>query len=162
VTAVAGPIPIGASPDGNPVATTFGPEEGFNPTITYHQSGANLVVDVWLNRGSSGVDHLQTLVVPPRGNQNCLILGTTSAPYPTLFTPQRVIGGVVTSDATTLDLTTANSNIVLIGHDAIAPGLHVVLVLLYDDTFRLDAVDDAGSVLHTVSDADRDAFPDTC
>jgi hypothetical protein len=155
-----GPIPEGASPDGNPVAVTYG-SGGFNPTITYHQDGANTVIDTWVNLGPDGVLHLDTLVVPPRGSQNCLILGTTSAPYSNILGPARIIGGVVTSRATAVSVTATSSASAFISYDEIAPGLHAVLVLLDDDAFRADAVT-GSTVLASVNESDRDAFPASC
>jgi hypothetical protein len=161
-TTPVGPIPAGASPDGHPVALTYGGGD-FNPTITYHQEGGNAVIDVWNNQGAAGVQHLDTLVVPPRGNQNCLILGSTSAPFPNLFAPQRIIGGVVTTQAVEVSAYgTSSTGIAYISHDAVAPGLHAVLVLLDDDAFTATASYPRGIVQHTVSDTDRDAYPDTC
>jgi hypothetical protein len=161
---VSAPIPAGASPDGYPVGVAYG-GGGFNPTVTYHQDGDNVVVDVWVNLGADGVQHLDTLVVTPRQNQNCLILGATSAPppnpYPTV-SPQRIIGGVVTTRIATLSVSAPGGGIALIGRDVVAGDLHPVLVLVDADTFRVDAAGTAGFVQHTVTESDRDAFPDTC
>jgi hypothetical protein len=156
-----GALPVGASPDGYPVALSYG-GEGFNPTITSHQEGGNTIVDVWNNQGAAGVQHLDTLVVPPRGNQNCLIFGSTSAPFVNAFGYQRIIGGVVTTRAAEIHVYGSGFGVAYISPDPVAPGLHAVLALLDDETFFASADDNIGFSLHTVTDSDRDAFPDTC
>jgi hypothetical protein len=173
-TATTGPtmLPTGVSPDGHPIGVNYPVLENWEPLLTYHQEGDTDVVDVWVNLGPGGVQHLDRIEIPPRPGQNCLILGSTTTPLFDVLPgadPLRVIGGVVTTQASNLFMTAIPPSVGTPGEAGFPiasieafPGLDLVLLLVPGDFVRLEARDVDGNLHHTVTAADPDAFPDTC
>jgi hypothetical protein len=164
-------LPIGVSPDGNPWIE-YPVVENWDPILTYHQEGTTAVVDLWVNLGPGGVQHLDHIEIPPRPNQNRLILGSTSTPLYDVLAgqdPLRVIGGVVTTSAANLFMTrvppregaSPDEGFPISGIEAF-PGLDLVMLLVPGDLARLEARDADGNIRHVVTPADPDAFPDFC
>jgi hypothetical protein len=166
-------LPQGVSPDGYPIGVDYPVQPDWDPMLTFHQDGDTYVVDVWVNRGTFGVQHLDHIEVPIRPGQNCLVLGSVTTP---LFDPLnddhplRLVGGIVTTGATNLFMTNIPVGSTApvtdqgfpIASPEVFPGISLVLLMMPGDFVQLDAYDDAGNLHHTVTADDLDAFPDTC
>jgi hypothetical protein len=171
-TTTTAPTSVPVGPDGN-LMIDYPAVENWDPILTYHQEGEIDVVDVWVNLGPGGVQHLDHIEIPPRPSQNCLILGSTTTPLYDVQPgqdPLRIIGGVVTTQAPVLFMTSIPPSVGApvddqgfpISSVEAFPGLQLVMLLVRGDFVRLDAKDADGNLHHTVTAADPDAFPDTC
>ncbi len=171
-TTTTGPTILPTGPDGNPMIH-YPADPNWDPILTYHQEGQTDVIDVWVNLGPGGVQHLDHIEIPPRPGQNCLILGSTTTPLfdvPMGGDPMRIIGGVVTTQAPVLFMTNIPPSVGApvddlgfpISSIEAFPGLRLVMLLVPGDFVKLDAKDANGVLHHTVTAADPDAFPDTC
>jgi DNA-binding CsgD family transcriptional regulator len=167
------PEPPAQGPDGWTVAqaTTYGFAGWF--ILTYHVaddvfSFAEWIVDEYAE--PVAVDTVEFLLRP---GQNCLVTGAASDPYPLGVVPYRFVAGVVRADAVRVDpvggvsglgpdVDVEQNGAATIGPEEVVPGLRTWMSTVPFDYLRVEVQDAQGTVLHTASEADPDAFPDTC
>jgi DNA-directed RNA polymerase specialized sigma24 family protein len=165
------PEPPAQGPDGWPVAQAniWGFAGWF--IVTYHVEDGVFSFAEWIVDEYAEPIAVDTFEFSLRPGQNCLVTGAATDPYEFALVPYRLVAGVVRADAEHVEtiggLAEGGPHDLEMGIGAeigpeIVPGLRTWIGVPVFDYLRVEVKDAGGTVLHTASETDRDAFPDTC
>jgi Sigma-70, region 4 len=162
------PAPPERGPDGWLVAqsTYYGYAGWF--ILTYNVDGDVFSFAEWIVDEYAEPVAVDNYSFSLRPGENCLVTGAASDYYPLGLVPYRFVAGVVRSDAVQVEVVGGVSGLVYeqsiradLGPE-VAPGLRSWMTTVLFDYLRVDVRDADGTIIHTASPAQREAFPDRC